>query len=170
MNNKRIILVGPAASGKDFIKNKFREKGFAVDVSYTTRKPREEEKYGVDYNFISESEFTLRISQSAFYETIKHGEYLYGTGKYEWNNSAIFIMEADGVNSIKEEDRKNCLVIFVTAPIHIRWKRLHERKWTPEQIEERIRIDSEKFKDFKNYDLIINSIEDLSLFFKYKMK
>lgn len=161
MNNKRIILVGPAAAGKDFIRNGFSRAGYIADVSYTTRKPRYGEYYGIDYNFISEDEFTLRISQSAFYEYVRHGDYLYGTGLYEWNNSDIFIMEADGVNHIKSEDRKNCVVIFVTAPLEIRYNRLLQRGWDKDQISNRIKVDEEKFKEFTNFDIVINSVDKL---------
>ena len=44
--NKRIIIVGPAAAGKDHLKKKFKERGFELDVSYTTREPREGEVDG----------------------------------------------------------------------------------------------------------------------------
>jgi len=158
--HKKIILVGPAGAGKDFIKSKFHEKGFICDVSYTTRKPREGEKYGEDYNFISRSEFTLRISQGAFYEHIKHGEYFYGTGLYEWNNSDVFIMETDGIAHIKAEDRPNCLVIFINTPLEIRRKRLEERGWNEIKIMNRINIDQQKFNviAFMDFDFQISSV------------
>lgn len=161
MNKSKIILVGPAAAGKDYIKSKFREKGFVCDVSYTTRPPRENESYGVDYNFISKEEFLSRLTGHKFYEYVEHGEYMYGTGLYEWNNSDVFIMEADGVNHISCEDRSNCLIIYVNAPEETRIQRMIDRGWNMKKINERIDIDKEKFKDFKNYDIVINSIDNL---------
>ena len=38
--NKRIILCGPTCAGKTYIRDKFREKGYQIDVSYTSRQPR----------------------------------------------------------------------------------------------------------------------------------
>ena len=126
---KRIILVGMTCAGKSFIRQKFAERGYTYDVSYTTRKPRVGETYGVDYNFISESEFTLRISQNAFFEFIKYGEEYYGTGLYEWKNSDIFIMETEGIKHIDLEDRKRSLIVFVDTPLKTRLKRMQERGW-----------------------------------------
>lgn len=156
--NKRIILVGPSAAGKNFIREKFVEKGYKADCSYTTRKPRESEKYGVDYNFISEDEFTLRISQGAFYEHIQYNGNRYGTGTYEWNNCDIFIMETDGIQHIKLEDREHSLVIYVNTPNDVRIVRMVERGWDDKKIQERFNVDQKKFSEFKNYDLEISSV------------
>jgi guanylate kinase len=155
--NKRIILVGPSASGKNFIRSKFAEKGFTFDVSYTTRKPREGEVYGVDYNFISESEFTLRISQNAFYEHVQYNGCRYGTGLHEWKNSDIFIMETDGIKHLKPEDRKQSVVIFVNTPLDVRLQRMRSRGWSEEKISERILTDQSKFGTFTDYDFEISS-------------
>ena len=152
--NKRIILVGPSAAGKDFLKKKFEKKGFELDVSYTTRTPREGEVNGVDYHFISEKEFVDKFYE--MYEHVKHGEYLYGTGQYEWDHCDIFIMETDGINQISEEDRKSCFIIYLDIPEHDRIGRMRlERKWDYEKIRERLAQDKEKFSTFTDYDLLI---------------
>ena len=151
--NKRIILTGPAAAGKDFIKSKFKEKGFICDVSYTTRPPREGEVNGVDYHFISENEFNSK----GFYEWAQHGGFYYGTGLFEWNKCQVFIMEAHGVSKIVSEDRKNCMIIYINTPKQIRIKRLLKRGWDMETINDRRITDDIKFKDFKDYDFTISS-------------
>lgn len=156
MANKRIILVGPTASGKTFLRKKLEEKGFHFDVSYTTRKPRDGEEYGVHYNFISEEEFILRVSQDAFYEHVNYNGCRYGTGRYEWNNSDGFIMETAGIKHISPEDRKNSFIIYLNPPVIIRMERMAvERGWGMEEIEERLKTDNKKFKDFNDYDMII---------------
>jgi guanylate kinase len=154
---KRIILVGMTCAGKSFIRQKFADKGYTYDVSYTTRKPREGETYGIDYNFISSSEFTLRISQGAFFEYVPYGKDFYGTGLYEWKNSDVFIMETEGIKHITPEDRKNSLIIFVDTPLKTRMKRMKERGWDEDKIIERIKVDHDKFLGFTDYDLKIVS-------------
>lgn len=154
--NSRIILVGPGAGGKDFLKKKFSDRGFKLDVSYTTRSPRQGEQHGVDYQFINESEFTLRISQDGFYEHVKYGGSRYGTGKYEWDNCDVFIMETDGIAEIKPEDRKNCFIIYLDPPEHVRIQRMRiARKWDYDKIRERLDQDKEKFAGFKDFDMKI---------------
>ena len=78
--NKRIIIVGKAASGKDFLKKKFKEKGFKLDVSYTTRPIRTGEIEGEDYYYKSKEDFQDMVIRNKFYEYVKHGDYYYGTG------------------------------------------------------------------------------------------
>ena len=155
--SKRVILVGPSATGKTFIKYKLGEKGFKLDVSYTSRDPRKDEIDGVDYNFISKSEFIDRIERGLFYEYAQHGESLYGTGLSEWHNSDVFIMESHGVSKIIPEDRKESFVIYVNIPFDIRLDRMRKRGWTKEMIQERTNTDQEKFKNFRNFDVEISS-------------
>jgi len=156
--NKRIIIVGPSASGKTFLRKKFEDKGFTFDVSYTSRPMRPDEKYGLHYNFISRDEFTFRISYRAFYEWVEYNGNYYGTGKYEWDHSDCFIMETDGIKSIKPEDRKSCFIIYLNSSSFIRIKRMiNERKWNRQEVDDRLASDDKKFKDFKDYDIIITN-------------
>ena len=152
--NKRIIICGPAASGKDFLKTKFGNQGFELDISYTTRPIREGEENGVDYHFIIDTEFFDKYYN--FYEYAQHGKYYYATGTYEWETFDIFIMETEGISEIIPEDRKNCFIIYLNPPQSIREKRLKEiRGWNDENIAHRAKMDNEKFKDFKDYDMKI---------------
>ena len=50
--NKRLIICGPTASGKTFLRKRLEDKGFKCDVSYTSREPRPGEVDGVHYHFI----------------------------------------------------------------------------------------------------------------------
>ena len=50
-------------------------------VSYTTRAPRSEETPGIDYNFISLSEFEEKILKKDFLEYAKVFDHYYGTSK-----------------------------------------------------------------------------------------
>ena len=155
--NKRIILTGPAAAGKDFIKTQFRNKGFICDVSYTTRPPRKGEIFGVDYHFITDEQFKEKIKNGEFYEWAEHGIYYYGTGLGEWKYSQVFIMEAHGVSKIKPEDRKDCVVIYIKTHEGVRMTRLKARGWTIENIQDRFIDDCAKFENFKDYDFTISS-------------
>ncbi len=156
--NKRIILVGPSASGKNFIREKFKQRGYKVDCSYTSRPPREGEKEGEDYYFIGD-EFPYRISQNEFYEYVQYGPYWYGTGMREWNTSEVFIMETDGVNLISPKERKHCVIIYVNTTKFTRIKRMKARGWNANKIYERLAVDEQKFKDFTNFDFEISSAQ-----------
>lgn len=157
MNHKRIILVGPTCSGKTYIRDKFREKGYKIDVSYTSREPRPGEINNVDYCFISKYSFDERIYYKQFYEFTEYNNNYYGTGIIHWNECDVFIMETEGISKIKSEDRPNCLIIYLDTPLKTRTRRMHERGWDAVKISERLEVDIAKFKNFKDYDLKISS-------------
>ena len=60
---KRLILVGKAASGKDYARKICQQLGLKYAVSYTTRPPREEEEDGKDYYYLSLKEFKNKIKE-----------------------------------------------------------------------------------------------------------
>lgn len=154
--NKRIIICGPGAGGKDFLKKKFARRGFSLDVSYTTRPPREGEVDGVDYHFMDEMVFHQSIYD--MYETAQHGKYWYGTGQKEWDADDIFIMETHGISEITAEDRRECFIIYLNPPEHERVRRMRvERKWDWETIQHRLEMDNKKFGNFKDFDIQITN-------------
>ena len=155
--NKRIILVGPSAAGKNFIREKFVEKGFKADCSYTSRESRPGEIDGVDYKFIGTPRFMEMIAGNKFYEWVEYNGNFYGTGLDEWNNCDIFIMESDGIGHLKPEDRKCSVVIYINTPFDTRLKRMRQRGWSNDKITERSQVDIDKFRTFTNFDLEISS-------------
>lgn len=154
--NKRIILVGPTASGKTFLRKKFEDRGFKCDISYTSRESREGEINGVHYHFISKKAFEEAITTGEFYEWVEYNGNYYGTGIEEWEELPLFIMETEGIKHIKPEDRESCLIIYLNPPPQYRIKRMkEERGWDNEEITKRLETDREKFRNFRDYDIII---------------
>ena len=83
---KIIIFSAPSGSGKSTIVNHLLAKYPVLEfsISATSRKPRGEEKNGVEYYFFSTEEFESRIKADEFieYEEVYKGSY-YGTLKSE---------------------------------------------------------------------------------------
>lgn len=157
-DNKRIILVGKSAAGKDFLKKRFKERGFKIDISYTTRPIREGEVDGETYHYLTEKEFNAKIANIDFYEFQQHGDYWYGTGQKEWDECDVFIMETDGISDIELEDREKCFIIYLNPPEEVRKQRLREiRGWDDETINHRANTDNQKFKNFTDYDMVITN-------------
>jgi guanylate kinase len=105
MENKRIILVGRAASGKDHLRKTFEARGFRYAVSYTTRPPREGEENGKDYIFITQSEAQEMIQMNQFYEWVEFNGWIYGTTRQQFDEDNVFIMTPTGISHISQEDR-----------------------------------------------------------------
>ena len=85
MNRQGILCVvsGPSGSGKTTLCHRMAAGSSvcAYSVSCTTRPPREREQDGIDYHFLSKSEFEDRIAGGELLEYAQvHGKY-YGTLK-----------------------------------------------------------------------------------------
>lgn len=158
--NKRIILVGKAGSGKDFMRKKLESRNFKYAVSYTTRPAREGEVHGRDYFFITEEQAKKMIDNYEFFEYVMFNGWLYGTTLSQWSQADgddVFIMTPTGLSHIGEEDRKDCLVIFVDIDINVRRERLMQRDMPGDSIERRIQADEDDFHSFTNFDIRITN-------------
>ena len=76
--NLVIVISGPSGSGKSTVINALckADETLRLSVSATTRKPRPGEVEGVDYHFLSKSEFEARIQQDSFLEWAEYGRQL----------------------------------------------------------------------------------------------
>lgn len=122
---KLIVFSAPSGSGKTTLVRHLltQDLPLGFSISATSRPPRGEEKEGVDYYFLSETEFRNRISQKAFleYEEVYEGT-LYGTLRSElsrlWTNGKHVLFDIDVVGgcNIKRQFPKQCLSLFVQPP------------------------------------------------------
>ena len=124
-NNIMVILSSPSGAGKTTITKKIQQKyqSFKISVSLTTRKPRPNEVDGVDYHFLSKSEFKKKINNNEFIEFEEvYGGVHYGTLKSEveniWTNNEVALFDIDVVGgfNIKKMYPMNTLSIFVMPP------------------------------------------------------
>jgi guanylate kinase len=158
--NKRLILCGPAASGKDYLRKKLESRNFKYAVSYTTRPPREGEIHGKDYFFITEDRARKMIETNQFFEYVVFNGWIYGTTRSQWaqeNQESVYIMTPSGISHIGAEDRNQCFIIFVDIDEDVRKTRLISRNMPGDSLERRISADSEDFKGFSNYDMRITN-------------
>jgi|TARA_B100000767_G_scaffold130000_1_gene123496 guanylate kinase len=151
----KIILVGKAAAGKDFLKNKLASKGFRTGVSHTTRSPRENEKDGEDYWFISEERFKTMINEGQFIEHMEFNGWFYGQTEEDFNTSDIMIMSKDGLDMLPKKYRNQCIVIYLDPSRLERLRRLESRNDLNDSIVRRMNTDDEQFKSFGDYDIRI---------------
>lgn len=148
--NKVVIIAAPSGAGKTSV-TKHLLKTFPAQllfsVSCATRPPRNQEKHGVDYYFISADEFRRRIEHNEFaeWEMVYHDKY-YGTLKSEleriWKQHKAPLLDVDvkgGIN-IQEQYRAHSLSLFIEPPsIEELEKRLKARGTeTPESLKARI--------------------------------
>jgi guanylate kinase len=140
---KILILVAPSGGGKSTMTNRllkdFDEIRFSV--SATTRKPREGEKNGVHYFFLSREEFRKKADSGEFleWEEFYNGT-MYGTLRTvvenDLNKGYFVLLDIDvlGAKNVKEMYGDEALAIFLTPPsIDVLKQRLIARGTETEQ-------------------------------------
>lgn len=162
-----IVMSGPSGVGKSSIRKALFEKvnNFVFSVSATTRVPRNGEKHGVDYYFISEKDFKAKLENNEFLEWNYFVGNYYGTLFEE-----VERLRRTGKNVMVEIDVNGALMarsvltdaiyIFIAPPTKADLiSRLKQRGTeTDERISERIEKAKNEFKCADKYDyIVINS-------------
>ena len=176
-NNKPLMIIGPSGVGKDTFMQKIILKYpniFLKCVSCTTRSPRENEKEGVNYFFITKNKFEeLDKNGEIIGKFEKYGN-LYGTSKFNLDkiSSKEKIVYFDynietAIKTFKQKKVEFNYIALLPPNIQELEKRLRERKTdNDESINKRIDyakkeiqlINTSKFLNF----VIINGDLDIS--------
>lgn len=159
-----ICILGRSGSGKSSIEKALESVGYNRIISYTTRKPRGNEKDGEDYNFVSREEFKSLISKGILMEHTEYSGNMYGAPKPVGSINNVIVTERKGYLKIKELYGNQAIGVYVDTPIDIIKNRLNIRNDLNDL--ERIKrfgIDSEQFKDIENeVDLIIDGSQSVN--------
>ncbi|MGQ5523477.1 guanylate kinase [Chitinimonas sp. PSY-7] len=120
---KLFILAGPSGAGKATLVHALlaADSKVQLSISFTSRAPREGEKNGREYHFVSREEFLAMASRGEFLEHAEvHGN-LYGTSQ-KWINDAMsrgqdILLEID-VQGAQQVRRvfDNSVGVFVLPP------------------------------------------------------
>ena len=159
-----LVLSGPSGSGKGTLVKEYTDKyeDVFVSVSATTRNPREGERYGVNYFFLTVEEFKKKIEENGFLEYAQFCENYYGTPresvKKKRNEGMDVILEIDvqGAFQVKENCPDAVLVFTIPPSYEILRQRLIGRGTeSMEVIEKRLNAAVEEFRQAEKYDYII---------------
>ena len=171
MNKGRLIVFSaPSGCGKGtMLEEILKDKSFAISVSSTTRDPREGEKDGVNYHFLTREDFEQRIADGKFIEHAEYCQNLYGTlssevdGRLEQGLNVILEIEPQGAMKIREK-RPDAIFIFIVPPsVNELRRRLKKRGTeTDEVIEERVSKAAWEISQAEKYDYVIvnDALED----------
>ena len=161
-----LVLIAPSGGGKSTILRRLiqRRPDIAYSVSSTTRPPREGERDGHDYVFLSRDEFLRRREQGNFLETAEvHGNW-YGTSKLlikqrlDEGRHVVLDIDVQGADSVIRSGLP-VVTVFLAPPSHeVMEERLRHRGTdSDETIALRLRNAREELTRARAFDyLVIN--------------
>jgi guanylate kinase len=158
------IISAPSGSGKSTLVNHLMQgvSGLRFSVSYTTRKPRGQERNGKDYYFISREEFEARIARAEFLEHADVFGNYYGTHTSELDRAAAegldLVLDIDVQGARQLKGRLPAAVsIFILPPSReVLEQRLRARSQDSEPvIERRLHDAAQEIRNYSQYDYVL---------------
>ena len=161
-----VVVSGFSGAGKGTLMKELlkRYDNYALSVSATTRQPREGEKDGEDYFFVSREYFQQMIEEGRLVEYAQYVNHYYGTPrdyvekKMAEGKDVILEIEIQGALKVKKRF-PDALLIFVTPPSaqELRRRLVGRGTETIEVIGARLRRAAEEASGMEAYDyLLIN--------------
>lgn len=166
---KLVIFSAPSGSGKTTIVRELlkRFSCFEFSISATSRRPRGEERDGVDYYFLSDEEFRMRVERDEFveWEEVYSGT-CYGTLRSEmeriWAKGNVILFDVDvmgGINLKRLFGDDACSVFIMPPSVEELERRLRGRGTDAEEVI-RKRIDKAEFELSKASEFDFTVVND----------
>lgn len=135
------VFVGPSGVGKGTLRKKGLSdiENLTYSISCTTRQPREGERDGVDYHFVTTQDFEDKIAGGLFLEHAVVYNHRYGTllesVKQEMESGKDVLLEIDvqGARQVREILPESVLVFIAPPSLDTLEKRLRQRNTESEE-------------------------------------
>ncbi len=162
-----LILSAPSGGGKTTIAKALLEarEDLTYSVSATTRAPRQGERDGIDYHFMSDAEFRRRRDEGEFLEWAEYAGFLYGTLREEVRRARerglhlVLDIDVQGARAVREYrgDDLEVVSIFILPPnAESLFDRLVGRgPVDPAQLERRLLRAMAELEEAPAYDYIV---------------
>jgi len=161
-----LVLSGPSGVGKDAVLGELEKIYPSAQrcVTVTTRPRRENEQNGVDYTFVSASEFRRRAEEGAFLEYAEVHGYLYGTPR-QWVEDqlskgidVVLKIDVQGGLNVKRIKPEAILIFLVPPSLEELERRLRSRNSESEESVTRRLLNARKeLEQIPHYDYMIEN-------------
>lgn len=160
-----LVLSAPSGAGKTTLARKLLTElpDGVFSISYTTRRPRGQERDGVDYHFVDVERFQQQIEQGGFVEWAEVHGHFYGSPQSVVDEArakrgvAIFDIDVQGGQAIKRKHPDAILVFVLPPSVEELERRLRDRKTDSDETIRRrmLAARAEMEKGAASYDFII---------------
>ncbi len=143
------VITGPSGVGKGTLIRGLMERlpQLQLSVSATTRAPRPGERDGVEYHFLTRTEFDRKVAASEFVEHADYAGRSYGTlrseleGRVRAGMPVVLEIEVQGARQVRESV-PNAVQVFIAPPSldALRTRLIGRGTDDPEEVERRLQV------------------------------
>jgi guanylate kinase len=158
------IVSAPSGAGKTTLVERLVEQTphLRMSRSYTSRRAREGERDGVDYNFVTRDRFEAMVAADEFLEWADVFGNLYGTAAADTErlldagHDVVLVIDVQGARKLRARGVPACAVFVMPPSFAELEQRLRGRsKDCEEDIQRRLQVAREEVAAFTEYDFVV---------------
>jgi guanylate kinase len=158
------IVSAPSGAGKTTLVERLVEQTprLRMSRSYTSRRAREGERDGVDYNFVTRDRFETMVVADEFLEWADVFGNLYGTAGADTErlldagHDVVLVIDVQGARKLRARGVPACAVFVMPPSFAVLEQRLRGRsKDCEEDIQRRLQVAREEVAAFTEYDFVV---------------
>jgi guanylate kinase len=158
------IVSAPSGAGKTTLVERLVEQtpNLKISRSYTSRRAREGEVDGVDYNFVTRERFEAMVAVGEFLEWADVFGNLYGTSAsdtdrlLEAGHDVVLVIDVQGARKVRRRGVETTAVFVMPPSFLVLEQRLRGRsKDSEEVIRQRLAVASDEVSSYAEYDFIV---------------
>jgi guanylate kinase len=158
------IVSAPSGAGKTTLVERLVEQtpNLKMSRSYTSRRAREGEVDGVDYNFVTRERFEAMVAVGEFLEWADVFGNLYGTSAsdtdrlLEAEHDVVLVIDVQGARKVRRRGVETTAVFVMPPSFLVLEQRLRGRsKDSEDVIRQRLAVASDEVSSYAEYDFIV---------------
>lgn len=158
------IVSAPSGAGKTTLAERLVEQipNLKLSRSYTSRRAREGETDGVDYNFVSRERFEAMAAAGEFLEWADVFGNLYGTSLadterlLERGHDVVLVIDVQGARKVRRRGVETTAIFVMPPSLEVLDRRLRGRsKDSGAEIHRRLEVARQEVASYEEYDFVV---------------